>query len=345
MNLFCMPDVMISWSKERENSPALPSRWLLQIFAVMEKNGLSRDAYRQSACNWAGALDRPDKLQPRDAPAPVPPLDKRPTELWATEVRDWFNDPYSLFAKKILKLEPLEPIDHTIGAREWGTVIHAIVEKFLPRVDEKNPLAVFDEIAANELAVYSIDPLQKMRWQQQLKRIGTELLKVYQGQTNQNWREITGRITRRINDRDITIHGRADLVSLTTDGITVTDFKTGKIPSEKDISSSKDPQLALLGLMAREGGFEEIKSTDVAALHYMGIKGKHDKIFEEKLFDSPDALIDINSDKLIEMLVAFYRDNAAYRAEQQAGGRFDPYEHLKRAAEWAMPQEEDEVEA
>jgi ATP-dependent helicase/nuclease subunit B len=342
MNLFCAPDIMVSWSKEREGSPALPSRWLLQIFAVMEKNGLKREDYMQPACIWAQGLDRPSKLQPRTAPAPVPPLELRPKKLSLTEIRNWFNDPYSLFVKRILDLEPLDPIDHTIGAREWGTIIHEIIEKFLPRVDEADPLAVFNRIAENELALYSIDPLQKMRWQQQLARIGQELLAVYQGQTAKSYGELPGHITRAIDGTDITIHGRADLISIEADRVTVTDFKTGTLSGEKDILAAKDPQLALLGLIAREGGFDGLKAADVDRLQYIGIKGRHDRVFEEKVFDNPDTLIEANADKLMEMLVAFYRDKAPYHAEQAAGARYDTYEHLKRAAEWALPQEEEE---
>ena len=47
------------------------------------------------------------------SPAPKPPRAARPTSLSVTEIEHWLRDPYTIYAKHILRLTPLDPI----GAR------------------------------------------------------------------------------------------------------------------------------------------------------------------------------------------------------------------------------------
>jgi ATP-dependent helicase/nuclease subunit B len=50
----------------------------------------------------------PKAIEP---PAPKPPLAVRPRALPVTQVELWLRDPYALYAKKILNLRKLDPID------------------------------------------------------------------------------------------------------------------------------------------------------------------------------------------------------------------------------------------
>ena len=69
-------------------------------------------------------------MQPIDAPEPKPPLDARPTPLSVTEIEHWLRDPYSIYARHILKLQPLDAVDTPPGARDRGTVIHGAIGDF-----------------------------------------------------------------------------------------------------------------------------------------------------------------------------------------------------------------------
>ena len=59
-----------------------------------------------------------------------PPLDARPTQLSVTEIEHWLRDPYTIYAKHILKLLPLDAVDTPPGARDRGTVIHGAIGEF-----------------------------------------------------------------------------------------------------------------------------------------------------------------------------------------------------------------------
>ena len=43
-------------------------------------------------------------MKPAERPAPTPPLDARPTKLSVTAIEDWLRDPYTIYAKYILRL-------------------------------------------------------------------------------------------------------------------------------------------------------------------------------------------------------------------------------------------------
>ena len=64
-------------------------------------------------------------VKPCKRPAPTPPVAARPKRLTVTEIEHWLRDPYTIYAKHILKLGALDPVDTPPGARDRGTVIHA----------------------------------------------------------------------------------------------------------------------------------------------------------------------------------------------------------------------------
>lgn len=342
IQLFCRSHVVLTWSKKREGAMALPSRWLQQIFAVLEKNNIDTAPMHHKAVEWAQEWDRPSTLQPRGAPMPQPDLKFRPKTLAVTDIREWFNDPYSLYAKKILNVKPADEIDHQVGSREWGTLVHGIIEEFLPQINKADAATLYNEIAERHLEEISVEALQKLRWQQQLDRIGLELIAVYQNKNGAHHQEITGQMTRPIGKDSLTIKGRADLVTDENGALTLTDFKTGSLSSKKDILSGKDPQLALLGLIAQENGFAKLHDKSVEALQYVSVKGKLNNILSDQTLTAPQELIDANEERLTAHIDAYYQKLSPYQALQKPGARYDTYEHLKRTAEWALPDTEDD---
>ena len=75
-------------------------------------------------------LDRPDKVEPIAQPAPRPPRATRPLKLSVTAIEDWLRDPYTIYAKYILKLAPLDPVDMPLSAADRGSAIHDALGEF-----------------------------------------------------------------------------------------------------------------------------------------------------------------------------------------------------------------------
>ena len=75
-------------------------------------------------------LDQPDKVEPIKQPAPKPPRAARPLKLSVTAIEDWLRDPYTIYAKYILKLAPLDPVDMPLSAADRGSAIHDALGEF-----------------------------------------------------------------------------------------------------------------------------------------------------------------------------------------------------------------------
>ena len=71
-------------------------------------------------------------MSPKSAPRPQPKpvVESRPQSLSVTEIELLLRDPYSIYARHVLRLQPLDAVDTPPGARDRGTVIHEAIGDF-----------------------------------------------------------------------------------------------------------------------------------------------------------------------------------------------------------------------
>ena len=55
----------------------------------------------------------------------------RPRRLSVTEIETWLRDPYAIYARHVLRLRALEPIDQATDAADYGSLVHAGMRHFL----------------------------------------------------------------------------------------------------------------------------------------------------------------------------------------------------------------------
>src|SRR3546814_4002169 len=77
---------------------------------------------------WTRALDDPGEHAPEARPEPVPPPALRPTTISVTEVDRLKADPYAFYARRVLRLMPLDAVDADPSAALRGTVVQRIPE-------------------------------------------------------------------------------------------------------------------------------------------------------------------------------------------------------------------------
>ena len=92
--------------------------------------GTPRKRAGENYVRFADELDRPDKVEPIEQPAPKPPRATRPLKLSVTAIEDWLRDPYTIYAKYILQLDPLDPVDMPLSAADRGSAIHDALGEF-----------------------------------------------------------------------------------------------------------------------------------------------------------------------------------------------------------------------
>lgn len=243
------PEVVLSRARRDEGGPAIASRFLLRVQALL---GELADDHRETAAPaLASEIDRAAPAPPYPRPAPVPTADQRRVALSVTALDRLRADPFQFYASHILGLGELEPLDAEPSPAWQGTLAHAILEEWHK---SGRPLA---EIASEQLAEMNPHPLTRALWRPRLLKalewvaetIAADPLRVpvlieMQGQVD--W-------------RGVTLKGRIDRLDRLADGtFAVVDYKTGRPPTGAQVQQGYALQLGTLGLMVKAGAFAPV---------------------------------------------------------------------------------------
>src|SRR3712207_2361524 len=154
-------EVLVTRARRDARSPAIASRFWLRLEAMT--GGLTRAPQHKK---WAQALDRPAAHRPVKQPAPEPPAAERPRRISVTEVDRLKADPFAFYARKMLRLIPLDPIDADPSPAWRGTAVHAVLDAWM-KEDDCDP-ARLRARAEGLLAESSAHPLMRALWQPRL---------------------------------------------------------------------------------------------------------------------------------------------------------------------------------
>ena len=246
------PEVLITRARRDSRSPTVASRFLLRLDAI--SGGLPRDRVLE---RMTRALDDPGAPHPADRPAPAPPADERPKEIWVTQVDRLKADPFAFYANAMLRLRELDPVDADHTARWKGEAVHKVFEEWLVH-DECDPGKLRDR-AERLLADEAIHPMLRALWSPRLLEAIDWIAELERKIQAEGRRPLQAEITGEAPLAGILVHGRADRIDrLPGGGLAIIDYKTGKPPSKKAIEAGFALQLGLLGLIGRQGGFEGV---------------------------------------------------------------------------------------
>ena len=355
--------VYLTYSDKQEGAPAVPSRWILRLTAILEAlEGPDIEAGGRELLASAMGLDQPARIQPIERPAPVPALALRPKRLSITEIETWLRDPYAIYARHILKLSPLEDLGLAPGPRERGILFHEIFEEF----SKQWPAQLPDDIAG---ALQQIGKVAFSRWQNypdvaafwwpRFLRVAEEAAHI-ERQLREGTRavhvETQGRLTIPPGATDgFTLTGRADRIDILDDGSArLIDYKTGAPPGITEALTGKAPQLLLEAVMLAAGAFEGVERAQTSSLLYLQLSGGEPAInarFLDPARAKPkiDASVQEVAARIFERLknlVARYSTNPLCpylpRVLPKYGGLDMPYDHLSRYREWSSFAGQDE---
>src|ERR1700676_2564492 len=349
-------EVILSYAAKVGGAPAVASRFLHRLEAVAgEARWEAAKAAGEKYVLFADQLDRPERIEPIPQPAPKPPRATRPLKLSVTAIEDWLRDPYTIYAKYILRLNPLDPVDMPLSAADRGSAIHDALGEFTQTFATHlpdDPADALRGIGKKFFAPLMERPEARALWWPRFLRIAAWF---------SNWEiarrgnlagieaEIKGEIPIPLdNARTFVLSARADRIERRRDGtFAILDYKTGQPPTGKQVRMGLSPQLTLEAAILREGGFEGIPAdASVSELTYVKLSGNSppgdEKILElrrdrneEPLF--PDEAADEARRKL-EILIRKYEDEAtAYTALNLSmwSNRYGSYDDLARIKEWS----------
>ena len=91
-----------------------------------------------------------------------------------TAIEDWLRDPYTIYARYILRLNPLDPVDMPLSAADRGSAIHEALGEFTKhfrRSFPKIPLGALREIGEKYFAPLMERPEARALWWPRFQRI------------------------------------------------------------------------------------------------------------------------------------------------------------------------------
>ena len=348
------PEVWLTRAARSDEADTVASRWLNRLTNLLsglpDQGGKAAlDAMRargQEWLDWAEALEQPTELPSAPRPSPRPPVASRPRRLTITEIPRLIRDPYSIYAKHVLRLRPLNPLVQEPDALLRGTVVHEIFEDFIrDSLEDPNRLTA-DHLIETARVLLERDvpwPVARLLWLSRIQRLAGDFILAEQSrQSRATPLKLEAMGEARLEPLDFTIACRADRIDQDERGfLHLYDYKTGAPPSEAQ-QKKFEKQLLIEAAMAEEGAFKEIGPAEVARAAFIGL-GSNLKDVPAPLSDQPPAKI---WEELKQLIGAYFEQDQGYSSRRMVH-RDDiagDYDHLARFGEWdrsATPEPED----
>ncbi len=336
---------------KRDGAPTVASRWLLRLDAVLAGLGLdgafAGDA-QEPWLAWAQTQKALTTFSPRPAPAPRPPLASRPRQLSVTRIEHWMANPYAIFAREILRLEPMPDLGGAPEASIRGQIIHRALHRFASKHPDALPadiaaaLVAEADIAMQRLAAH---PRVAAFWRPRFARFahwfagseGTRRAGIIRTQS-----EVSGAIALVAPGGPFRLTARADRIdTLTGGGLVITDYKTGTIPSDGRVTAGLAPQLPLEAAIAADGGFTGIAAGPVTLLRFIAATGGEPPGLDHTVKTDDIKALAAATLAGLQRLIARFDDPATPYASLRrpsfaTTARYDDYAHLARVKEWSL---------
>jgi ATP-dependent helicase/nuclease subunit B len=347
------PQVVLTRSLRDAEGPTRPSRFLLRVEALLGDD-LDREHRETAIPALLPHLDRlrpPAPPYPRPAPDPAPHL--RDVALRVTALDRLLGDPYQFYAQAILGLKRLDPLsaDPFSDPALRGTLVHDILDKW-HKAKAADPGLALAPFAAAHFAAERVHPLFRALWQPRL----IAALERFEG-----WiaaAEAEGRhVLASEIDGEMTFHGvkvlgRADRIDRRADGtLAIVDYKTGRVPTKKEVEAGFALQLGLLGLIAANGLFRcrktgEVVTGDAGAFEYWSLGKENDgfgkcqspmKLSSREKGLTPEEFLPHHIDKLSDAIRRFIKGTDPFTARENPDYKgYTDYDQLMRLEEWLV---------
>ncbi len=325
------PNVVLTRALRREGSPTLASRWLWRLQTLVKGAGAALESGADYVA-YAQALDKPATITAAKQPQPRPPAHQRLKQISVTTVETLIRDPYAVYARRLMKLENLDPIGKPAGPSQRGTAVHAAIEQFGDGHDPQKLLDLLDEA----LRHHGISPERRAAERERLGISVNALIAWFDERRARN-AEIHREMRGELMVDEVKLTGIADRIEIAPGHAAILDFKTGAPPTDSQVESGLSPQLLLEAAMLAAGGFPELGKHETTELIYWRFGNAQPTPRAVELDNGPhlageDALASLRG------LLARYADPKQPFLSKPRVLRvklYDDYDQLARRKEWA----------
>jgi ATP-dependent helicase/nuclease subunit B len=342
------PRVVLSRAARDADAETVGSRWLSRLTNLLaglpgQQGPEALAAMRQRGQVWldlAAALDAPTaRIAPATRPAPRPPVAARPRVLPVTAIKTLIRDPYAIYAARILRLRPLDPLRPEPDPLKRGKALHRIVEAFIatrppgesPAEAQARLLQVATQVLADEVPW----PGAQRFWLARIARVAAAFVTAEAGRAAGGAPVVLEQSgSARLENLDFTLTARPDRIDLLRDGrLHIYDYKSGAPPTAAQMKAF-DKQLWLEAAMAERGAFATLGPREVAGVSYVSLGGEGG---EQARDCTPELISEVwaGLHRLLAAYLSAQTGFASRRSLQKVGDRGD-YDHLARFGEWEM---------
>lgn len=347
------PDVIVTRAAKREGKPMVPSRFLARLRAFAgDEAWNAMVAQGQQYRDLALAIDAPRPVKPIARPAPQPGASAFPRRLSVTEIETLVRDPYAIYARHVLGLDPLEPLAAAPSAADLGNLFHDILGGFGTAHPGELGIGSADDLLQRGLDAFrpyeEAYPELYALWWPRFERFVPDYL-AWEAERRGNLRsfhvERSGVLEIPLADGVFALRARADRIEFGRDGgAAIIDYKTGAVPSAKVVAVGFSPQLTLEAAMLMQGGFRDLPGTaSLPDLHYIRIGARQP--LDDTILKAPrgeartmDQIVADHLRGLEDLVRRYAEEGAGYlsRPYAQYARKFAPYDHLARVKEWSV---------
>lgn len=342
---FCAPHVVLTRALRAGNAPSVPARWLQRLDTVLAAAGFDPAAQCPAPyLMMARTLDHPgEAAAPVQRPAPTPPAEKRPTSLYVTAIEKLMRDPYSIYARYILKLRKLDALEKEPDAAQRGDIMHEALARFVtahPDDLPDNAEEILLSMGRDAFGAHLDTPRLWAFWWPRFVRLAAWFV-THEKDWRKNAKPAAMETKGEAQIGFFTICAKADRIDILNDGSgAVIDYKTGGTPPAKAVLAGLAPQLPLEAFILAEGGFKDAGKRNPGYIGFWKLTGGR-KAGEEVIIKSDDyvALAEKARHGLAGLVTIFADENTPYFSlpdpDRAPPAAWQDYAHLARVQEWA----------
>lgn len=251
-----------------------------------------------------------------DYSVPTPPADW--SDVYVTELEQLIHNPYAFYVRHILKLRVLD--DYWVGpdARDFGNLVHEVVE----HATDLRPDVLVQQMDARALEKLGRESILFHFWHKRFVEIAPVIANELSS-VPRAYAEIGGAV--KIAGRNV--RARADRI---WDG-GVLDIKTGAAPTKSQLEQGNMPQLPLEAYMLQSGGFP-IQTTErsrTPVMRFLQLRNNDARVIEYDA-DVTAQMMRAAVDKVTELFNIYSVGAAGYEYRETGDQKYKVYDDLAR---------------